>query len=256
MSQRPYVLVTNDDGIQAPGIDALLLELMKVADVAVVAPESERSATGHSISLCDPIRVENFKKNGSWEGLAISGTPADCVKIAINELLDKQPDVLVSGINLGSNTGINVIYSGTVSAATEGAISGIPSIAISLTTYHNPHFDVAAKLAAKMVLDIFNNPIEKHTLLNINVPNVIDEEIKGIKIAKQGMASFAEKFDKRMDPKGNVYYWLSGSKNTIDEPDDVDDNLIKQNYITITPLQFNLTDYSKLDSIEKRISKY
>jgi len=252
---KPYILVTNDDGIQAPGIHALIMELQKIADVDVVAPLVEKSAVGHAITLSDPLRVEKFDKSGLWQGLAVNGTPADCVKIALNAILDRKPDLVVSGINLGSNSGINVIYSGTVSAATEGAVSGIPSIAISLTTYTNPNFDVAAKFAAKMAMDLYKNPIDKRTLLNINVPNVAEDEIKGVKVAKQGMANFAEKFDRRVDPKGRVYYWLSGSKNMIDEPDDVDDNLIKQNYITVTPLQFNLTDFSKLDMMQERIAK-
>lgn len=252
---RPYILVTNDDGIQAPGIHALILELQKVADISVVAPRVERSAVGHAITLSDPLRVEEFDKGGMWQGLAVSGTPADCVKIALNAVLDNKPDLVISGINLGSNAGINVIYSGTVSAATEGAVSGIPSIAVSLTTYSNPNFGVAAKFAAKMAIDLYNNPIEGRTLLNINVPNVPESDIAGVKVAKQGMANFAEVFDKRVDPKGRVYYWLTGSKVTMDEPEDVDDNLIKQNYITVTPLQFNLTDFNKLKMMQERIAK-
>ncbi|MBN2281242.1 MAG: 5'/3'-nucleotidase SurE [Candidatus Marinimicrobia bacterium] len=252
---KPYILVTNDDGIQAPGIHALIMELLKFAEISVVAPLVEKSAVGHAITLSDPLRVEKFNKNGLWEGLAVSGTPADCVKIALNAVLNRKPDFVVSGINLGSNTGINVIYSGTVSAATEGAISGIPSIAISLTTYTHPKFEVAAKFAGKIVKNLIENPIESKTLLNINVPNVSEEEIRGVRVARQGMANFAEEFDKRIDPKGRTYYWLTGSKNKIEEPDDVDDNLIKENFITVTPLQFNLTDFSKVKAIEERIAK-
>ena len=255
MNKRPYILVTNDDGIQAPGIDALIMELQKIADISIVAPRVERSAVGHAITLSDPIRVEKFNKNDQWQGYSVSGTPADCVKIAINAILDKQPDLVVSGINLGSNTGINVIYSGTVSAATEGAVSGIPSLAISLTTYTDPDFSVAAKFAAKMAMHLYLNPIDNNTLLNINVPNVQEEEIKGVKVARQGMVNFAEKFDRRVDPKNREYFWLTGAKAKIEEPDDVDDKLIKQNYITITPLQFNLTDFSKLELVEERIAK-
>ena len=241
MSRRPFLLITNDDGIQAPGINAMATELLKIADIAIIAPTVERSAVGHAITLSDPIRVERFNKNNKWNGYAVSGTPADCVKIGINAILSRIPDMVVSGINLGSNTGINVIYSGTVSAATEGAVSGIPSIAVSLTTYTNPNLDVAAKFATK--------------LLNINVPNVDENEIAGVRVAKQGMANFAEKFDRRIDPKNREYYWLTGSKKIMDEPDDVDDKLIKRNYITVTPLQFNLTDFSKLDMIQERVNK-
>jgi 5'-nucleotidase len=252
---KPYILITNDDGIQAPGIHALVMELQKIADIAVIAPTVERSAVGHAITLSDPIRVQKFDKNGHWNGYAVSGTPADCVKIGIRAILDRQPDMVVSGINLGSNSGINVIYSGTVSAATEGAVSGIPSLAVSLTTYKDPNFDVAAKFAAKMVKHIYKNPIDNRTLLNINVPNVPEDKIKGIRVAKQSMANFAENFERRIDPKGREYYWLTGAKEVLKEPDDVDDNLIKNNYITLTPLQFNLTDFSKLKMLQERISQ-
>ena len=148
---KPHILVSNDDGINAPGIDALIMELQKIARVSVVAPSIERSAVGHAITLSDPLRVAEFQKEDRWEGYSVSGTPADCIKIAVCELLKDEPDLVISGINLGSNTGINVIYSGTVSAATEGTILGIPSFAISLTTYTNPNFLPAAKFAVKMV---------------------------------------------------------------------------------------------------------
>jgi len=250
---RPYILVTNDDGISAPGIHALIMELKKVADIIVVAPSTEKSAVGHAITLSDPLRVDNFEKGDDWKGFSVSGTPADCVKIAVCSLLDKKPDLVLSGINLGANTGINVIYSGTVSAATEGAILGIPSIAVSLTTYINPIFEPAAKYAAKMALHLFETGLAEKTLLNINVPNITENEIKGVKVTKQGMARFAEKFEKRIDLKNRVYYWLGGSKADLDEPDDVDDKVVENNYISITPIQYDMTNYEVLEELKERI---
>ncbi|MBN2601049.1 MAG: 5'/3'-nucleotidase SurE [Candidatus Marinimicrobia bacterium] len=246
---RPYVLVTNDDGIAAPGIHALVQELKKSADVVVVAPDSEKSAVGHAITLSDPIRVSSFNKSGQWEGYAVSGTPSDCVKIAVGALLDRRPDMVISGINLGSNAGINVIYSGTVSAATEGTILGIPSIAVSLTTYTDPIFVPAAQFAVKMMTIVLSRGLPDRTLLNINVPNLPEKEIAGVRVTRQGMANFAETFDKRVDPRNRIYYWMDGKKEEISAEDDVDDEAIKQGYISITPVKYDLTNYKFIDAL-------
>ncbi|MCF7886061.1 MAG: 5'/3'-nucleotidase SurE [Candidatus Marinimicrobia bacterium] len=251
---KPHILVSNDDGINAPGIDALIMELQKIANVSVVAPSIERSAVGHAITLSDPLRVAEFKKEDRWCGYSVSGTPADCIKIAINELLDTEPDMIVSGINLGSNTGINVIYSGTVSAATEGTILGFPSFAISLTTYTNPNFAPAAKFAVKMVETLPNLALPQKTLLNINVPNVKEyQDIKGVTITRQGMSPFAEEFEKRIDLKNRAYYWLGGSKSPIKEDIEIDDRAVKERHISITPIQFDLTNYKYMESLKKKI---
>ncbi|RKY56653.1 MAG: 5'/3'-nucleotidase SurE [Candidatus Neomarinimicrobiota bacterium] len=247
---RPYILVTNDDGISAPGINALIIQLKKIGDIAVVAPDTERSAVGHAITLSDPIRVSNFSKNGLWEGYAVSGMPADCVKIAVGALLKRRPNLVVSGINLGSNAGINVIYSGTVSAATEGTILGIPSIAISLTTYTDPIFDFAAKFAVKLAKIVLKRKLPEKTLLNVNVPNVAEKEIKGVQITRQGMANFAEYFDKRIDPRKRVYYWMDGEKEEIEMADDVDDEVIKNNMVSITPIKYDMTNYESIERLK------
>lgn len=248
--KKPYILVTNDDGINAPGINALVLQLEKIGDVIVVAPDTERSAVGHAITLLDPLRIANFSKNGRWSGFAVSGTPADCVKIAVNALLARKPDIVVSGINLGSNTGINVIYSGTVSAATEGTILGIPSIAISLTTYTDPIFETPAKFAKTITKLVLEKGLPNGTLLNVNVPNVPENEIKGIAITRQGRARFAEEFDKRIDPKNRVYYWLAGNKVEMQEAEDVDDEAIKRGEISITPIRYDLSDYEFMSELK------
>ena len=246
---KPYILVTNDDGIAAPGIHALVNELQKCAEVVVVAPDSEKSAVGHAITLSDPIRVANFNKSGQWQGFAVSGTPSDCVKIAVSALLDRRPDMVISGINLGSNAGINVIYSGTVSAATEGTILGIPSIAVSLTTYTGPIFEPAARFAVKMMKTVLDKGLPQRTLLNVNVPNLPEEKIAGVKITRQGMANFAETFDKRVDPRNRVYYWMDGQKEKINAEDDVDDEAISRGFISITPIKYDLTNYEFMNSL-------
>ncbi|MDD5766110.1 MAG: 5'/3'-nucleotidase SurE [Candidatus Marinimicrobia bacterium] len=250
MEIKPYILITNDDGIAAPGIHALVMAMKEIGDVVVVAPDSERSAVGHAITLSDPIRVVNFNKNSLWSGFAVSGTPADCVKIAVGALLERRPNLVVSGINLGSNAGINVIYSGTVSAATEGTILGIPSVAISLTTYTNPIFSTASDFAIKIAKTVLTKGLPKRTLLNINVPNVPKSEILGVEITRQGMANFAECFDKRVDPRKRVYYWMDGQKEDVYAGDDVDDEVIKKNKISITPVKYDLTNYEFMNELK------
>jgi len=250
------ILISNDDGINAPGIDALIRKVKKYADVSVVAPSVERSAVGHAITLSDPLRVSEFQKNGHWQGYSVSGTPADSVKIAVQELLDEKPDLVISGINLGSNTGINVIYSGTVSAATEAAILGIPSFAVSLTTYSNPNFEPAAEFAVQMIDRIQEMDIPQNTLLNINVPNVDKfSDIKAINVTRQGTAPFAEEFEKRVDLKNRDYYWLGGSKVPTDKDEMIDDHAVKENKISITPIQYDLTNYDYINELRTNLAE-
>ena len=250
------ILLTNDDGINAPGISALFKSIEPMGDITVVAPDTERSAVGHAITLSDPLRVEKVNKRGKFFGYAVSGTPADCVKIAVWALLEEKPDIVISGINYGNNTGISIIYSGTVSAATEGMILEIPSIAISLAAYKKPDFSYAAKFAKKLIKVVLKKGLPVGTLLNVNVPNVPESEIKGVKITRQGKAVYREFFDQRKDPWGRSYYWMAGEKIRIKEDDSVDDSALDNNMVSITPIQFDLTDYSNLELIEKwKLSK-
>ncbi|MFQ5823142.1 MAG: 5'/3'-nucleotidase SurE [bacterium] len=244
------ILLTNDDGINAPGLAALYQQMKEIGEVIVVAPESEKSAVGHAITLSDPLRVWNFEKNGEIFGYAVNGTPADCVKIAYGALLQQKPDLVISGINLGTNTGINVIYSGTVSAATEGTILGVPSFAISLTTYKNPDFTYAAKFARNLSQVILEKGLPKGTFLNVNIPPIKEAEIKGIVITRQGRANYKEKFDKRVDPQNRVYYWLTGTKVQLEEDSDVDDRAILENKVSITPFHYDLTNYDFIDELK------
>lgn len=250
--KKPLVLLTNDDGIFAPGLYALHQAISKVAEVAVVAPDTERSAAGHAITIANPLRVSSFEKNGSFFGHAVNGTPADCVKIAYYSILERKPDAVISGINFGSNTGINVLYSGTVSAATEANILGIPSFAVSLTTYTNPNFKPAADFSVRLLRHILENKLPEGTFLNVNVPNVAHEsELAGVKVTRQGKSKYKDNYDRRTDPRKHVYYWLTGYKLDADEDDDVDDVAISKGYISVTPLQYDMTAYETLDTLKK-----
>ena len=245
------VLLTNDDGIGAPGLAALEKEISKIADVMVVAPATEMSAVGHAITLSDPLRATEYYKNGTFFGHAVNGTPADCVKIAYWALLkDKpKPDLLISGINLGSNAGINTIYSGTVSAATEGAILQLPSFAISLATYTNPYFEVAAQFAAHLSKLLIKQKLPESVFLNVNVPPLKKEELKGVKITKQGLTSYWEEFEVRTDPRQRKYYWLTGEKQKISPDKNVDDRALEDKFITITPVHYDLTHYPSIEAL-------
>ncbi|MDZ7343622.1 MAG: 5'/3'-nucleotidase SurE [candidate division KSB1 bacterium] len=251
MNTKPYILITNDDGIFAPGLFALYESLRQIAEVAVVAPDSEKSAVGHAITLSDPLRVTPFEKYGKFFGHAVNGTPADCVKIAYFALLPRKPDMVISGINYGSNTGINIIYSGTVSAATEATILGMPSFAISLTTFKDADFTFAAKFAAKLVPIILQRGLPKGTFLNINVPNVTEAEIRGVAITRMGQSIYDDKYDRRVDPRNRVYYWLTGSKINGEDSEEVDDGAIEKNLVSITPIHYDLTNYSYLEELKR-----
>jgi 5'-nucleotidase len=244
------ILISNDDGINAPGIRALQAGLSTIADVSVVAPETERSAVGHAITIANPLRVREVLDHGKKFGWAVDGTPADCVKIALKALMDKKPDVLVSGINHGANLATNVIYSGTVSAATEGTILGIPSIAVSLCTWDkNPDFSVAVKYAIEIAKVTAKNGLPKGTLLNVNVPATHENKIKGIKVCRQSHCIFEVEFDKRSDPRGMDYYW-QGGKMKINDPDSNTDIIaLEKGYVTITPIQYDLTNHAFIEEL-------
>lgn len=237
------ILVSNDDGIDSVGIFALVESLKEIADVTVVAPHKEQSAVGHAITMQTPLRVFEYHKNGKFFGYAVDGTPADCVKIGIRNLMQIQPDLVVSGINHGSNTAINIIYSGTVSAAREAAIMDVPSIAISVTSHTVMDFSFAAKVAKHLAIEINNKGLIKGTMLNVNVPNVPENEIAGILVTKQGKSKWDDIYEKRIDPYGRNYYWLTGNLFELDHDIEFDQAAIKNNYVSITPIHFDLTDY-------------
>ncbi|UCF03411.1 MAG: 5'/3'-nucleotidase SurE [Deltaproteobacteria bacterium] len=243
------ILLTNDDGIYAKGIEVLHKHLSEDHDVVVVAPETEQSAVGHAITLTDPLRVKSIKRNGAFFGYAVKGTPADCVKLAINELMNPPPDLVVSGINLGANVGINVIYSGTVSAATEGTILGVPAMAVSINTFRDPDFRPAARFARLLAQQVEEHGLPPHTSLNVNVPAISESKIRGVRVTRQGVTRFVEKFDRRMDPRENVYYWQCGSTPPLEEDGDTDASALANDCISITPIQHDLTNYDFLESL-------
>jgi 5'-nucleotidase len=250
------ILITNDDGITSEGICELARQIKKVGRVHIVAPDAERSAIGHAITLSIPLRVKEIQRNHRFFGHAVNGTPADCVKIAIRALLPKKPDLVISGINLGPNIGTDIIYSGTVSAATEGTILGIPSIAVSLTTYTKPDFEFAARFTRKLARFVFENGIEEDTLLNVNIPALPAKKIRGVRITRQAKSRYLEKFDARKDPRQRMYYWLTGEMVEAVEDGDTDSRAIKENYISITPIQFDMTNYRYVREIRKNTNLF
>jgi 5'-nucleotidase len=243
MARKPIILLTNDDGISAAGIYALHRELSKIGQVTVIAPYTEQSAVGHAITIHDPLRVWAYEKNGRLCGHAVTGTPADCVKIGYWALMPRKPDLVISGINLGPNTGINTIYSGTVSAATEGSFLGVPSFAVSLATYRDPDFRYAARFSAKLAVRLFRDGLPRGVYLNVNVPPCAEKEIRGVRITRQGLASYREEFDRRTDPNGRTYFWLTGQKVNKEKELDVDDGAVAANYVAVTPVHYDLTKY-------------
>ena len=243
------ILLTNDDGIYAEGIYALYLELKKLGTVTVVAPDSEKSSVGHGITLAHPIWDKKVNRKGRFFGVGVSGTPADCVKFAVGVLLKRKPDVVVSGINLGHNDGCSVFYSGTVAGAREGALMGIPSIAISLATFVNPDFKEAAKYGAKLTRLVHKNVMPKGTLLNVNVPNIKKSHIRGIKMTRQGLVPIHGTFRKRTDPNFREYHWMTGKIPDRKKDNNVDSSALKNNYVTVTPIQSDQTDYLFLEEL-------
>ncbi|MDA8125705.1 MAG: 5'/3'-nucleotidase SurE [Deltaproteobacteria bacterium] len=249
-------LLTNDDGIYARGLAALYQELSKDAECLVVAPEIEQSAVGHSITIFRPLMVRKAFKNGAFLGHAVAGTPADCVKIGLCELAEGPIDLVVSGINRGANVGINVLYSGTVSAATEAAILGVPSLAISLDTHRDADYTVAARFARQMASFILEHPLP-HVALNVNVPAIPEAAIRGVVVTKQGGARLMERFDKRIDPRENAYYWLAGETALPDcEDEETDASALKRGMITLTPICYDLTRHDLLEGLQNRATAH
>ena len=243
------ILLTNDDGIYAEGIYAVYSELKKIGKVTVVAPDSEKSSVGHGITLSHPIWHKKIKRKGRVFGTGISGTPADCVKFAVAVLMRRKPDVVVSGINMGPNEGCSVFYSGTVAGAREGALMGIPSLAVSLAAFVNPDFSYAAKCAAKLVKLITQKGMPQGTLLNMNVPNIRPSRIKGIRITRQGLIPIHGTFRKRVDPNFREYYWMTGRIPSRERDSRIDSCALKNHYVTVTPIQSDQTDHSFINQL-------
>lgn len=240
--RRPRILICNDDGITAPGIRALVEAAMPHGELTIVAPNSPQSGMGHAITIGEPLRVEEEKIFPGIKAWSCSGTPADCVKLASGVLMDGKPDLLLSGINHGSNHSISVVYSGTLSAAMEGAIEGIPSIGFSLLNYsHHADMSTAHKVAAEVIQKALLNPIPTGTLLNVNIPDLPYDQLKGYRFTRQAMGRWVEEFDQRTDPYGRKYFWLTGKYQLDDSGHDTDHAALEEGFVSVCPVQWDLT---------------
>lgn len=244
-NSKPLILVCNDDGIFSPGIKALAEVASAFGEVVVVAPDRQQSAVGHAITMSVPLRANELIVAKKYKGFAVNGTPADCVKLAHGNLLDQKPDLVLSGINHGSNAGINILYSGTVSAATEGTILGYPSIAVSCTAYPEKADLAGAKEAARRVLKfVLEKGLPKGITLNVNAP---EGEFKGIEWSRMADSRYVEEYEDRIDPFNRAYYWLTGEFELLDDSEDSDIHILNNGKATVTPIQYDLTDYSLLE---------
>lgn len=243
----PLILVSNDDGVYSDGIRTLGKALQKLGKVVIIAPDQERSAASHSLTLHRPLRVKKLKT----DVYSVDGTPTDCISLGVNEILEKRPALLVSGINKGANLGDDVHYSGTVSAAIEGGIMGIPSIAISMMPGENYHFKTAADFAVSLSKKVLKEGLPPGVILNVNVPNLPPGQIKGYQFTKQGKRDYGDIIAERIDPRGKRYYWIGGNMAGFEDIPGSDCNATTTNYISITPINVNLTEHTFLKTLKK-----
>lgn len=249
------ILLTNDDGIYAPGLRALRREILSLGEVVVVAPATEQSASGHSVTLLNPLLVsevyEEWNGQRDFLGWAVEGRPADCVKLALMELLKEPPDLIISGMNAGSNAGINVLYSGTVAAAIEGAFYHHTAIACSLEYDEKIHdYATAAKYCRQVIDQLLASQPAKGSLFNVNIPVLEHGPIRGVRVVPQNVTPYEEKYDRRINPRGRTYFWTSPEFHCPEPHPDTDVTCLAEQYITVTPLQFNLTDHAKLAEMQ------
>lgn len=249
-NDRLTILVTNDDGITAPGIRALVEAVKDLGNVIVVAPDSPQSGMGHAITIGEPLRLHKTDVFDGIDAYECSGTPVDCVKLARDIILHRKPDLCVSGINHGANHSINIIYSGTMSAAMEAAIEGVPSVGFSLLDYrYEADFSLARDVANRVVKQMLADPMPQHTLLNVNIPKCTAEEFQGIKICRQAYAKWEEEFEQRTDPRGKDYFWMTGKFVNLDDRADTDVIALKNNYASVVPVSFDLTNVTMKDKM-------
>jgi 5'-nucleotidase len=251
-ARKPIILITNDDGISAPGIENLVEAVKDLGKIVVVAPDKPQSGMGHAITIGQPLRLHSVHSFGDIEAYQCSGTPVDCVKLAVDKIIHRKPDLCLSGINHGANHSINVIYSGTMSAAVEAAIESIPSIGFSLLDYSvEADFSAARTYARIIVEQMLRHPLDKHCVLNVNIPSLPSALIKGIKVCKQAYAKYEEEFLERKDPSGKKYYWLTGKFVNFDKGRDTDVWALQHNYVSVVPVQFDMTHYRLKEKMQK-----
>jgi 5'-nucleotidase len=249
--EKPLIFVTNDDGITSPGIAFLVKTALKFGEVVVIAPDKPQSGMGHAITINSMLRIQKSTFHGVEIEYSCSGTPVDCVKMAVNKVLTRKPDLVLSGINHGSNSSINVIYSGTMSAAIEGALEGAPSIGFSLCDYNiNADFSQAAPYIEKIISGVLKSGLPEGVCLNVNIPPLQQDVLKGIKVCRQAKANWIEEFDERHDPAGRPYYWLTGKfVNFEPESTDTDEWALANDYISVVPTQCDLTSHRFLNDL-------
>ncbi|MCU0387302.1 MAG: 5'/3'-nucleotidase SurE [Chitinophagaceae bacterium] len=251
LDKRPTILITNDDGVTAPGIRSLIEAVKDLGHILVVAPDKPQSGMGHAITIGHPLRMNQVNLFEGIESWQVSGTPVDCVKLAVDKLLHRRPDICLSGINHGANHSINVIYSGTMSAAMEASIESIPSIGFSLMDYSmEADFSAAQKVVREVVEQVLGSKPDEHFLLNVNIPSVPYELLRGIKVCRQAYAKYREEFDERRDPHGRKYYWLTGEFINMDSGEDTDVWALQNNYVSVVPVSIDFTDYKTKNRLE------
>lgn len=246
-----HILLTNDDGIQAPGLWALYDRFRQDFDVTVIAPDRERSAVGHAITLHQPLRSQSLTLGGNRHGVAVNGTPADCVRLGLAEILEGRPDLVVSGINPGANVGVNLNYSGTVAAAKEAALCGLPALAVSMHGHDGLFYTEGARFAFRLALRILDRGLPRGTFLNLNMPNCPLEQTAGVQVSRQGRLAGTERFERRLDPRDRPYYWSGIDLLHCDGTPEVDGTALKDNFITITPVKCDMTDYDFLEALKQ-----
>lgn len=252
MNEKPLILVTNDDSIEAKGIASLVEAMKPLGDLVVVAPDTVQSGKGHAITIHEPLRLKKSEIFSGVESYTCSGTPVDCVKLGIYEILHQRPTLLVSGVNHGSNAATNVLYSGTMSAAVEGAIEGIPSIGFSLLDYAaDADFDASMHYATKIADAVLRNGLQKGVCLNVNIPKGKLDDLSGMKICRQGRAYWEDSFDKRQDPFGGDYYWLTGDYTSTDKGEDTDLWALSHNYVSVVPTHFDMTAHHLISNLNE-----
>ncbi len=251
MNKKPLILITNDDSVKAPGIRALINYIRPYGRIVVVAPDRPQSGTAHAVTIAHPLRLELISKGKDYEEYSCNGTPADCVKLAFKVVMKRRPDFLFSGINHGTNASINVIYSGTMAAVFEGALAGVPSVGFSLGNYsHNADFNPSGKFVRKIAEAVIARGLPDGICLNVNIPDVPEQEIRGIMVCRQSEGTWQEDFDEREDPHGEKYYWMKGVFVKIGNGEDTDQWALEHNYVSVVPVQFDFTATRALETLK------
>ncbi len=253
MNDKPLILITNDDGVKAPGIRALINYIRPFGKVVVVAPDRPQSGTAHAVTIAHPLRLDLLLQEPDYEEYSCNGTPADCVKLAFKIVMHRRPDFLFSGINHGTNASINIIYSGTMAAVLEGALAGVPSVGFSLSNYSlNADFGPAEQFVKSIASNVIKSGLPAGVCLNVNIPDVSVDKIKGIRLCRQAAGTWEEDFDERKDPNGRKYFWMTGVYAQIGNGEDTDQWAVENNYIAVVPVQFDMTSYAALELLRNR----